>query len=280
MTNSQAAPPLDAPASSGPSGDVRAAFGRELKALKEAAGWTTEEAAERAGITRKTWGRIEAGAPVRGHSIRGVERAFDVPPGSFAKAYDGETSLSEAYQQVTGNPVVPKSVPKTRRRSSDPDGRDDSWAELELRQLLDRFRKVVPHIPTSDLLQVSEAVSTTISIRLQQAIQRSSILEREYNAATRERNESYANLARLEAAVETLRARIEAGPDSEDELQELHRRMEYVRANLLHAIEQTSQLTAHADKIRYEMVQTEQETVYLHKALRNPIEKDQLKQEG
>lgn len=59
-----------------------------------------DELARRAGITRKTAGRIENGHAVRISTIKDLERAFEVPEGTIARAYYGETNLRDALSEL------------------------------------------------------------------------------------------------------------------------------------------------------------------------------------
>jgi transcriptional regulator with XRE-family HTH domain len=70
-------------------------------------GWTQEAAALRAGMTRKTWGRIESGRPVRTGSLRRLEAAFDVPLGTLAPALRGESTVQAALAAASKRSLPP-----------------------------------------------------------------------------------------------------------------------------------------------------------------------------
>lgn len=273
MTNPQAAPSLDAAASSGPSTDARAAFGRDLKAIKEAAGWTTEQAAERARITRKTWGRIEAGQPVRGHSIRGVERAFDVPAGSFAKAYAGEMALAEAYRQATTTTQLDlQPDPRhSKDRKSEPNDQS-SFGEWQLSELLKEFRKAVPHMSSTDLVQVSETVSATLTIRQKDAVERYQLLRIEYDHATQARHRAYSASARLEAELAAMKDRVGQLDEKDESLIAFRNGIMKLETELSRAWEEADAASAHADRLMFEIARTDQEIAYLNKASKDVAE--------
>jgi transcriptional regulator with XRE-family HTH domain len=65
----------------------RELFGTQIAHARKARGWTIDEAAQRGGLTRKTWGRIEAGHSLRITTLKGIDQAFDLVNGMAANAY-------------------------------------------------------------------------------------------------------------------------------------------------------------------------------------------------
>lgn len=92
-------------------------FGRGVKAARLARGLTAEEAAERAGVTRKTWSRLETGQTVRNDTLRAAEHLFGLPAGSVARAYhDGAPfpAVSGSPPETDSpSPLAPAPVPVT-----------------------------------------------------------------------------------------------------------------------------------------------------------------------
>jgi len=124
---------LDPPASG-------SAFGQRVRSARLANGWTTEDAAARGGISRKTWERIEAGQSARMLSLRAVAKAFDSPAGLIARAYHGEMDLNEALTSPS-RPLDP------------PPGDFEALALL------------IPKLELHELNRLSDMVSTAIAIR-------------------------------------------------------------------------------------------------------------------
>lgn len=183
----------DAGETADPGDEVRAAFGRDLKSLRESRGWTIEQAADKAMITRKTWGRIEAGRAVRGPSIRGLELAFGVPSGAFADAYAGQDRLLDAYQRAAENSAM-RSV--MERRPPVADTRATERQAFLLRDL----QEAIPQLPTTALANIESSIRATLFARRRDAEEQIADLEVAYRHAVQRRED--ARRAHINAEVE------------------------------------------------------------------------------
>ena len=137
---------------------VREAFGRELAAVRNARGWSTLEAENRSGITRKTWNRVEAGYPARASTLRAIERAFGVKSGTISRSYHTGTSLIEALASAEPSETS-ADEPITLDQLTAHVGRLSVWEMRVLRDRIDGMLSVLAGPGRATLLEEAAAAA-------------------------------------------------------------------------------------------------------------------------
>ncbi|WP_083844773.1 helix-turn-helix domain-containing protein [Saccharomonospora cyanea] len=136
------------------------AFAKAVERERLTRGWTAEEAARRAGVSAKTWQRIEDGKPARPSTYFKIDEAFEYRPGAALDHFSRHGHLHDLYSDTRPQPEA-KLADTVFADDSPFSGNVDQFPEHFVRNL----RDYMDRLPVDTVQAVVELALMEAAIR-------------------------------------------------------------------------------------------------------------------